>query len=242
MKKLDKVVGVIGGMGPDATVDFMSRVLDETPASEDQDHVRMVVECNPRVPSRQQAIRGEGESPGPELAAMAQRLEAAGADFLVMPCNLAHAWQSEIITVTTVPFVSIIDEAVAAAIDHSGPDSAIGVMTTPGCFFANLYQGALSDTGRPVVVQTPGELAETMSLVARIKAGDKSNEVRDALAQLGRNLIVRGARVLIAACTEFSLVFKESMFDVALVSSTEVLAKRTVAIALNDAPFRNGPG
>ena len=228
----DRLVGVIGGMGPDATVDFMSRVLRETPASSDQGHVRMVIEHNPRIPSRQLAMRGEGENPGPTIAAMAARLESVGADFLVMPCNLAHAWQSDIEAATSIPLVSIIDESVTSAINRSGDQSAVGLMTTPGCFTAGLYQQALADAGRPVILQTPEELSETMSLVARIKSGDQSEDVADGLRALAKALVDRGAKVLIAACTEFPLVLNESMFDVAFVSSTDVLAKKTVALAL----------
>ena len=228
----DKVVGIIGGMGPDATVDFMSRVLRATPANSDQDHVRMVVEHNPGIPSRQLAMKGEGENPGPMIAAMAARLEAAGADFLVMPCNLAHAWQSDIRAATSIPFVSIVDESLLSALSRSDDQSAIGLMTTPGCFTSGLYQQALSDAGRPAIVQTPDELSETMLLVERIKGGDQSNEVADGLKQLANRLVDRGAKVLIAACTEFPLVLTESMFNVAFVSSTDVLAKKTVALAL----------
>jgi len=228
----DKVVGIIGGMGPDATVDFMSRVLRATPANADQDHVRMVVEHNPRIPSRQLAMKGEGENPGPVIAAMAARLEAAGADFLVMPCNLAHAWQSDIRAATSIPFVSIVDESLLSALSRSDDQSAIGLMTTPGCFTSGLYQQALSDAGRPAIVQTPDELSETMLLVEKIKGGDQSTEVADGLKQLANRLVDRGAKVLIAACTEFPLVLTESMFNVAFVSSTDVLAKKTVALAL----------
>ncbi len=235
----DNLVGVIGGMGPDATVDFMSRVLRETPAKADQDHVRMVVEHNPRIPSRQSAMRGDGENPGPVIAAMAVRLEAAGVDFLVMPCNAAHAWQSDIEAATDIPFVSIIDESVRSALNRSSDESAVGLMTTPGCITAGLYQQALMDAGRPVVIQTPEELAETMSLVERIKGGDQSEEVAVALQNLATRLIERGAKVLIAACTEFPLVLNESMFDVAFVSSTDVLAKKTVALALGDEELAN---
>ena len=228
----DKLVGVIGGMGPDATVDFMSRVLRETPAGKDQDHVRMVVDHNPRIPSRQLAMRGEGENPGPVIASMAERLASAGADFLVMPCNLAHAWQSDIRAATNIPFVSIVDESLRSAESRIGAESPIGLMTTPGCFKAGLYQHALADAGRPAILQTPDELAETMSFVYRIKSGDQSAEVAQGLKDLASRLIDRGAEVLIAACTEFPLVLNESMFDVAFVSSTDVLAKKTVALAL----------
>lgn len=237
MSDNDRAVGVIGGMGPEATIDFMARVLAATPASKDQDHVRMVVEINPRIPSRQLAMRGEGENPGPAIAAIAARLEAAGADFLVMPCNLAHAWQGDIESATSIPFVSIIEVSVRAALCRSGENSAIGLMTTPGCFRAGLYQRLLADAGRPVIAQTPDELAETMVLVERIKAGDRSGAVADGLRSLANVLIGRGAKVLVAACTELPLVLDESMFDVALVSSTDELAKKTVALALGREEF-----
>jgi len=235
----DRLVGVIGGMGPDATVDFMSRILRATPANTDQDHVRMVIEHNPRIPSRQLAMRGDGENPGPVIAAMAARLESAGADFLVMPCNLAHAWQSDISAATNIPLVSIVDESVQSALNCSESESAVGLMTTPGCFAAGLYQQALTDAGRPLVLQSPDELLETMSLVERIKGGDQSGEIAAGLRNLATRLIDRGAKVLIAACTEFPLVLDETMFDVAFISSTDVLARKTVALALGDADLPN---
>jgi aspartate racemase len=236
MAETDKLVGVIGGMGPEATIDFMSRVLAATPATSDQDHIRMVVENNPRIPSRQLAMRGKGIDPGKSIAEIALRLQAMGADFIVMPCNLAHAWQSDIEAAISVPFISIVEESVRSAVDRSADDSAVGLMTTPGCFTAGLYQQALADAGRPVISQTPDELAETMSLVEQIKGGNKSPQVAEGLRALANHLVQRGAKVLIAACTEFPLVLDESMFNVAFVSSTDVLAKRTVALALGNNP------
>lgn len=218
-------------MGPEATVDFMARVLQMTPATVDQDHIRMLVDNNPRIPSRQLAMRGEGENPGPALAAMAAGLEAAGADFLVMPCNLAHAWQSDIEAAVTIPFVSIVELSVRAALDRSGDDRAVGLLTTPGCFAAGLYQQALAGAGRNVITQTHDELAETMAFVERIKRGDKSDEVRDGLRSLADRLVDRGAALLVAACTEFPLLLDESMFPVAFISSTDELARKTVALA-----------
>lgn len=232
MTATDKLVGIIGGMGPAATVDFMSQILQVTPATTDQDHVRLVVENNPRIPSRQAAMRGEGQSPGPAIAAIATRLEAMGAEFLVMPCNLAHAWQSDIEAAINIPFISIVEESVQAALQRSGDDSAVGLMTTPGCFTAGLYQQALAAAGRAVITQTPEELAEAMSLVEQIKSGNQSQQIASGLRALANKLVDRGAKVLIAACTEFPLVLDESMFDVAFVSSTDVLARKTVAIAL----------
>lgn len=231
MAEQDKVVGVIGGMGPEATVDFMSRVLRLTPAETDQQHIRMLVEHNPKIPNRQLAIRGNGEDPGPIMASMARRLEAAGADLLVMPCNLAHAWCKEIESATSIPFVSIIEAAVSAALQAATDNGAIGLMTTPGCFAAGLYQQQLEEHDCLTILPTADELRETMALVNRVKAGDHSAAVVDGLRQLADALIGRGATVVIAACTEFPLVLKQSMFSVPFISSTDELAKRAVAYA-----------
>ena len=236
MAVTDRLVGVIGGMGPDATVDFMARVMRHTPADSDQQHVRMLVDHNPRIPSRQLAMAGKGDDPGPVLASMAARLEAAGARFIVMPCNLAHAWQQPIVEATTIPFVSIVEETVAAAL-RSGDGEAIGLMTTPGCFRAGIYQRALA--AETVISQNQAELAETMRLVECIKAGDKSPAVADALRQQAQHLVTRGATSIIAACTEFPLVLDQSMFDVPFVSSTDVLAIKTVRLALGHEPLPN---
>jgi len=230
----DKVVGVIGGMGPDATIDFMTRVLRCTPAEVDQDHVRMLVDQNPRIPSRQLAMKGEGEDPGRALAASAAGLEAGGAEFIVMPCNSAHAWENDIRAAMAIPFVSIVDTSVSRARQSVG-NGPIGLLTTPGCFAAGLYQRALA--GGESVLQTADELEDTLALVDKIKAGDKSGDVETGLRELGERLVTRGAKALIAACTELPLVLDQSMFSVPLVLSTEVLAEKTVALALGQEPL-----
>lgn len=230
----DRLVGVIGGMGPEATVDFMARVIAATPAQSDQDHIRMLVEHNPRIPSRQSAVRRDGEDPGTVLASIAARLQIGGADFIVMPCNLAHAWTPNIQSAISIPFVSIIDVTVARALSHTD-GGAIGLLTTPGCFSAELYQHALAD--HEIVLQSSDELAAAMGYVKQIKAGDKSEKVAQGLRRLAEDLVTRGAQTLVAACTEFPLVLEESMFSVPFVSSTDVLAEKTVELALSDEPF-----
>ena len=111
------LVGVLGGMGPEATVDFMSKLISFTPGDDDQDHIRLLVDQNPTVPNRQDALLRGGISPGPVLADMARGLEAGGCAFLVMPCNTAHAFQDDIKAAVDIPFVSIIDATLDAAKD-----------------------------------------------------------------------------------------------------------------------------
>jgi aspartate racemase len=231
----DLCAGVIGGMGPDATVDFMARVLKLTPASGDHDHIRMLVDQNPKIPNRQRAILGDGESPAPMLAAMAARLEAAGCDFLVMPCNTAHVFADAILEATSIPLVSIIDVTLEQALD--GGAQRIGLLASAACVEAGVYQDAIEAAGRVPVLQTPSELADLSLLIARIKTGDHGQGVRAEMQALAVGLGRRGAEALILGCTEIPIVLDHADIDVPLYSSSDILAEATIAIALGNVPL-----
>lgn len=225
--------GVLGGMGPDATVDFMAKVIAATSAETDQDHARMLVDHNPKVPNRQTALLGDGEDPGPALAAMARGLQDAGADFLVIPCNTAHAFADAIRGAVSIPLISIIDVTVDACRDKG----AVGVLATDGCLQTNIYQDALEKAEIECVLPDTDETAELMRLISAIKAGDRSETVASGMRNVGNALVGRGARAIIAGCTEIPLVLTDDLLDVPLVSSTDVLAELTAAIAAGKHPI-----
>lgn len=231
----DLCAGVIGGMGPDATVDFMARVLQVTPASGDHDHIRMLVDQNPKIPNRQRAILGDGESPAPTLAAMAARLEASGCDFLVMPCNTAHVFLDAILQATSIPFVSIIDVTLKQALG-SGAER-IGLLASAACVEAGVYQDAIEAAGKTALMQTASELADLSLLIAAIKTGDHGHDVRAGMRELAEGLVRRGADALILGCTEIPIVLSDDDIDVPLYSSSDILAQTTVAIARGNAPL-----
>ncbi len=221
-----KVVGVIGGMGPDATVDFMSRVIAFTDASRDQDHARMLVDNNPSIPCRQQALLGKGDDPGPVMAGMARGLEASGADFLVMPCNTAHAFADAVRAAVSIPLLSIVDVTVAACRDHA----AVGLLTTKGCLAARVYQDAFAATGSKLIAPDDAEFATLMELIFAIKAGDRSPAIGERMRELGEALVARGATAVIGGCTEITLVLSDGMLSAPLVSSTDELARATADV------------
>lgn len=231
MSRPSRVVGVLGGMGPAATIDFMAEVLRLTGAAEEQDNVRLIVDSNPGLPNRHAAISGTGPSPGPVLAEMARGLRRAGADVLVMPCNTAHAFAAEIRAATPLPFVDMIEATVqAVARDHPSA-RRIGVLAAAGCLDARLYETALDRAGLKAVVPT-GELrARFMDLVYRIKGGDTGADVRASMAAVAQGLLDQGAEVLVAGCTEVPLALAADAVCAPLVSSTEVLARRTIELA-----------
>lgn len=225
--KTPLTVGVLGGMGPDATVDFMAKVLAATPATDDADHIRMLVDHNPLVPNRQQALLGDGEDPAPAIAAMARGLQKAGADFLVMPCNTAHAYAGAITDAVTIPLVSIIDVSVAACSGHA----KVGLLATRGCLAAGLFQQAFAEAGAELLLSSDDEFAELARLVAEIKAGNRAADIAAGMLKLANSLIDRGATIILAGCTEIPLVLDAAMLEVPMVSSTQELAEITIAVA-----------
>lgn len=228
MSKSDLLAGVIGGLGPEATVDFMARIIALTPAENDQDHVRLLVDQNPKVPNRQEAILGDGVDPGPDLAAMAVRLENAGCDFLLMPCNAAHAYEDAIVEATRIPFISIIGVTVDAVPEEV---SAIGILETPACWKIGKYQAECRARGLNPITLEKNELEDLIRLVNEIKAGARGTATRAGMKGLAESLVSRGAEIIVVACTEIPLVLDASEVSVPLISSTDELARICIALA-----------
>ncbi len=223
-------VGVIGGMGPAATLEFQARLLAATPAARDQDHLRVLVDCNPKIPDRNAAIAGGGPSPGPVLAEMARGLERAGADFLVMPCNTAHAFARDIRSAASIPLLSLIDVTADAAA-NAAPGGQAGVLAVDGARAVGLYEAALTERGVTPVLLGADDQRRFMACIYAIKAGDTGAAVRDEVAGLARLLTAGGASVVIAACTELPLVLEPGDVDATLIDSTAVLVARTLDYA-----------
>ena len=161
------------------------------------------------------------------MAAMAKRLQDAGADFLVMPCNTAHVFSKAVTDAVSIPLLSIIDVTVAACRAYN----KVGLLTTEGCLKSNVYQRAAQALDVELVLPTTEELIEFTDLVFRVKQGDKSEPVVSGMLRLIEALQARGAQAIIAACTEIPLVVNKSMLSVPLISSTDELARQTIAFA-----------
>jgi aspartate racemase len=224
-----RTVGVIGGLGPLATLDFFERVLKRTRAPREQDHVRLIIDNNTKVPDRNAYARGDGPSPGPALAASALGLQQAGAEVIVMACNTTHAWEAEIRAAISVPFLSIIDVTVGAVADLR-PEAA-GVLAVDACLAHKLYQNALEKAGiRPVLLSADSQRS-FMDLIYRIKSGDTGEVARRGMTTLARKLEAQGAEVIIAGCTEIPIVLTADDIEGELISSTDVLVERTIVFA-----------
>ena len=235
--KQDLTAGVLGGLGPQATVDFMAKLVAASSAQCDQDHIRLLIDHNPKVPDRHSAIAGTTPSVGPDLAAMARRLEIAGADFLVMVCNTAHAYTDDIRAAVNIPFISIIDVVMDELSKHNV--SAVGVMAAEGCLQAELFQQGLLERDYQPVLWSEAELSQFMQLVYRIKAGEDDADIASEMKKLATSLAFQGAEVLIAGCTEIPLFLPAANSPLPLLSSTDLLVARTIALARHELLLEN---
>jgi len=223
-------VGIIGGMGPEATIDFMSRVIALTPSQRDQDHIRMVVENNPHIPDRQSTT--ENDLIAIELTAIAERLEVAGADFLVLPCNTAHVFIDDLLKNIQIPFVHIVSETVNEIVKEHTNVKNIGLLATDMCINSGIYHQVIKSVDRTVLVLEQQDQKSCMQLIFDVKKGKYSKSTKTDMVRLADQLIQKGADIIVAGCTEIPLILDTKSISVPLVSSTEVLAKRTVEIAI----------
>lgn len=225
------MVGILGGMGPAATVDLMHRVIERTPARDDGDHIHMLVDCNPKVPSRIKAlIEGTGENPVPALAAMIRRLEAAGASMLAMPCNTAHAYLPEIRAVATVPFLDMIGLTASEIAQRSPRPRSVGLLASTAVIDLGLYADVLHRAG--IGVEVPAEQDKLMAIIVAVKRGEIGEGIVGRFLDIAAELSGR-CDLLLIACTELSILAGQIETGRTVVDALDVLANAIVATALS---------
>ena len=231
----EKIVGILGGMGPEATVDLMHRIIKNTPAADDIDHIRCIIDNNPKVPSRIKAlIEGTGENPGPAMADMGRRLESWGADFLVIACNTAHNYYSDVQKAVNIPVLNMIALTVDATLAAMPGVRKVGVLASPAVRTTRLYTDLLVARGIEVIYPSPEKETELLEVIKAVKTGDTGRAVKDKLAAVVRNEQEQGAELCIVACTELGVILED--YAVPTVDAAEVIARAVVATA------KGGPG
>lgn len=226
-------VGILGGMGPQATVLLMDRLIAAVPARDDADHIPLIVDQNPQVPSRLRfLLDGVGEDPAPTLAAMARRLERAGAEALAMPCNTAHHFADSIRAASDLPFLDMVAASVAQARELAGEGGTIGILGSPALRRIGVFDRACAGTG--LTLLWPRDEAALREAIATIKAGGGSDAPRAILRAASADLAARGARVQLVACTEFSLVPDPTAPNVIPLDTLDILVKLIRDFAMNN--------
>lgn len=237
MSKKRATVGILGGMGPEATVDLLHKIISHTVASEDSDHVRCLVDQNPQVPSRIKYLMEGGEEggnacPGPYMAEMARGLEKSGADFLCMACNTAHYWFDEVRNAVSIPVLSILEVAAKAARDRLAPEHAgkrVGILATPCTCHARVYEAPLARYSLEALYADDEHQKINLDIINAIKAGDMGEKARQSFNTVARHLEERGANAIILGCTELGIIGVET--DLPVIDAADALALAIVRIS-----------
>jgi aspartate racemase len=240
------MIGVLGGMGPLATADFFRKLIDATGAQRDQEHIPLLIDSVPQIPDRTAAILEGGESPLPAMLAARDRLLAAGATMIAMPCNTAHTWYDELVAGCPVPFVHIVDSVASEASARGLARAMLGLIATRGTLAAKVYETRLAAHGYRVLTPSEDEVKrEVMPAIARVKAGEVEAAGR-ALEPVLARLLERGAQAVVLGCTETPLALDAigSTLRARSIDSTLALARQCVRLwsERTPAPRTDVPG
>ncbi len=225
-----KSLGVLGGMGPAATADFLDKLAALTPASRDQDHIPTIVYSDPRTPDRSDSIVGQGTDPLPAMVRGIEFLTAAGVEAIAIPCNSAHYWYDQLQAATDVPILHIVhavDDQITALAPHA---DVVGLLATDGSVRSGIYHRALADKGR-TVVQLDEPDSPTMAGIRAVKAGDMGL-ARKLLIGAIHELADRGAQAVIYGCTDVSAALELNPPGVgtATIDSAQALAQACIGL------------
>ncbi|MEJ2729355.1 MAG: amino acid racemase [Deltaproteobacteria bacterium] len=227
----EKVIGILGGMGPEATLDCFAKIIKNTPARKDQEHPRVVIDSNPKVPDRTAAITGKGESPLPILVAGCRALQQAGADFIIIPCVSAHYFLEEVRQQITLPILSIFDVVAETIIGENAEIKTVGLMSTTGTITGGLFQKRLDADNIKTIVPAETRQAKVMAAIYDIKNSQPSRsraQITSDLIAIAEDLISKGARGIIAGCTEIPLALKQEHLSVPYFDALTILARAAI--------------
>jgi aspartate racemase len=229
MSENKKIVGILGGMGPYATIDFMQLVLELTPAKSEKDHIHTIVDSNPAMPSRTRAYLFNEEDPSPYMLQGIKNLINAGADFVVVPCNSAHYFLPGIRQQYDFPYINMID-VTAQSILESGY-KAVGLMAGEVTVGAGLYEAACGN--RTSILQVGNaEQAQIRQIIEAVKIGAIDDQTRAIYFKLTEQLKAQGAEAVVLGCTELQAVADSGVKGLPVIDSLHVLAKQTIQRAL----------
>ena len=235
-----KIIGILGGMGPEATIDLYYRIIRATPAKKDQEHIKTIIYSNPKISDRTNAILFKGISPLPELITTALSLQKAGADFLIMPRNTAHYFIEPLKKSVDIPILNMIKITSKHIHEKFSYHNNIGLLATDGTIRSNIYQKSLKKDKEFHIPDNKDQKLVMSAIYEHIKAG-KLESGKHILNNISEKLRMSGANIIIAGCTEISLVLKNGDLEIPILDPLQLLAEYAVKVALNNISFKNLP-
>ncbi len=225
-----KTLGIIGGMGPLATAHLFQKIITCTRAESDQEHIRIFIDNNTGVPDRTAALLDGGRDPRPHLVDSAAKLQAMGADFLIMPCNTAHAYYEDIVAAVDIPLLSMIEETARFIRRHFPETLRVGLLSTAGTRRTGVYERVLRRYGLEVRTPSEARQAAVTAVIYGIKQGRLDMDLADFFAAVAR-LRDDGSDVFVLGCTELSVAYDVRRFEGDFVDPMHVIATAAIRYA-----------
>lgn len=229
-------VGVLGGMGPLATVDFLSKLIDVTQAEQDSDHVPVIVSSEPQIPSRPRAYFDPKNNPSPlgALRLRRDRLVAAGAQCLVMPCNTAHYWFDALTEDCPVPFIHIVQATIDEIRRRGITGGRLGLIGTEATLAGGLFETPFSEQGFDCIVADDAVMREFVRPGINFVKRNRLDQASPLLRTGVERMVKAGANAVVLACTEVpaGLPMQDPWIRDHCVDPTEALARAALAWAL----------
>lgn len=227
----EKVLGILGGMGPEATADLFMRIIRATNAKSDEEHLRIIIDNNPKMPSRQDAILKGAESPVPAMTATAENLVGAGADFLIIGANTAHYFYDDVQKAINVPILHIIDETLKEVSKNIPHLKKLGILATTAAMQTRLYSKCCDRFGIAAIEPDDALQSQMHNAIFSFKHQGLSDTCIGDASEVAESLIAKGAEALVMGCTEIPLILAGKTFSVPLVDPNEIIAHAVVAYA-----------
>jgi aspartate racemase len=225
----NKVIGILGGMGPEATMQLYQYILANTPADQDQDHISTIIYSLPQIPDRTKAILENGEDPVPLMIYGAKVLENAGADFILIACNTAHKFIKQVQPHLSIPILNMIEETFLSTKRQYPKCKKVGLLATSGTIKTRIYHNVFEPKGLQIIV--PDEKMQqdcVMDAIYKIKKGQKNEAIKNSLDTAIIHLFEKGAEVVILGCTELPLIVSSENNILPIINPTEIIARAAI--------------
>lgn len=230
---MEKIIGIIGGMGPESTVDLFEKLVHLDVSNTDQEHVRVIIDCNTKIPDRNEAYFGIGPSPLPGLIESARILQEAGCGLIIIACNSAHLWYDEITHAVNIPVLNIMKASLWLLKNTITDVKVVGLMGSEAMYASNIYHKVYETANIKILSPSPEEIKELMSFIRCVKRGDKSEDICKKCNTIANNLAERDAETIIAGCTEVPILLNGCKLQVPIIDASYALAKQAVYFAKN---------
>ena len=227
----ERIIGILGGMGPEATLNCFARIIENTPANKDQEHLHIIIANNPKVPDRTQAVLEGGPSPLPVLVQGCHSLEKAGADFIIIPCVTAHYYEKPLKQEAKLPVLSILDVVAEHIVQLHPHIKRIGLMGTDGTLQSGIFQKRLNAEGLEIRIcprEMQARVMDAIYALKSVRSDRQRKEITAELAATADHLVKQGAQGIIAGCTEIPLALGQRDVSVPYFDSLLLLARAAI--------------